>query len=372
MSEAAEKDRGFMSAAIDLAQRAWGATHPNPVVGAVLVHQGQIIAEGWHRESGLPHAEVEALRALGGPVPEGTTLYVTLEPCSTHGRTGACTEAILRSGICRVVVGALDPNPAHAGRGIEVLRSAGIPVETGVLGAACADLNLIFNHWIVSGTPLIAAKMALTLDGKFAAASGQARWITGPEARENVMHWRRYFPAIAVGAGTVLRDNPQLTSRVGERIFCPRRIILDGALRTLQGADLPGVYTDPFRASTVVVCLPSAEAGLKKRAASLGIELWELPAIGGHLDWKALRKQLCRSNVYGLYVETGPGLATAVIEQHLADYLFVYKAPKFIADAAAPGLGSKRETKHLSEGFELETVRHEVFGSDVLFRGFLK
>lgn len=371
MSVETSVDARIMARALELARRAWGATHPNPMVGAVIVEDGVVIAEGWHHQSGGPHAEIEALNALGRPVPPGASLYVTLEPCSTYGRTGACTDAILRSGIQRVVVGALDPNPEHCGRGIEVLRAAGIEVITGVLGEECADLNLIFNHWIVTGTPFIAAKMALTLDGKFGASSGHSQWITGEEARADVMRWRRYFPAVAVGGGTVLQDNPRLTSRIGETVFCPKRLILDGSLRTVQGERALDVYNDAWASSTVLVCLRSADPSLKKQAVAMGIELWELPEDGVHIDWEAFRHRLVSAGIHGLYLETGPSLATAVIEQRLVDYLFVYKAPKFMADAASPGIGSDRNTRDMTAAVALHTPRAEILGPDVFIRGHL-
>lgn len=205
-----------MRHAITLAQRALGQTHPNPLVGAVLVANGQLLAQGWHARDGGAHAEIAALEALrkNGGDPRGATLYVTLEPCSTRGRTGACTDAIIRAGITRVVIGAIDPAPGHSGNAISVLQKAGIAVSCGVLADECADLNLIFNHRITTGQPFIAAKVAVTLDGKIATRSGDSRWITAELARADVMHWRCYFPAIGVGVGTLLADNPSLTARL--------------------------------------------------------------------------------------------------------------------------------------------------------------
>ena len=171
MTSAPDSDTIFMRQAIGLASQAWGQTHPNPLVGALIVEGTEVVAEGWHKGAGQPHAEVEAFAALGRAPAEGAVLYVTLEPCSTVGRTGACTNAIIDCGIRKVVVGAVDPNPAHSGRGLQILREAGVEVEQGILEDECNDLNLIFNHWITNGTPLLAAKMAMTLDGKFAAAS---------------------------------------------------------------------------------------------------------------------------------------------------------------------------------------------------------
>ena len=172
-------DTGPMRRAIGLARRAWGATHPNPMVGCVLVENGEVTSGGFHEKDGGPHAERVALSSLMRNPRPGATLYVTMEPCSTAGRTGACTDAIIASGIRRVVVGATDPNPAHAGRGFEVLRRAGIEVTTGVLADECSDLNLIFNHVITTGGPLVAAKVATTIDGRIATRSGDSQWITG-------------------------------------------------------------------------------------------------------------------------------------------------------------------------------------------------
>lgn len=361
-----------MQRAIELAQSAWGQTHPNPMVGAVIVEGGKIVAEGWHSQAGEAHAEVEALRALARTPKAGATIYVTLEPCSTCGRTGACTDAIIESGIRRVVIGAIDPNPAHAGRGIEVLRAAGIEVLDGVLSEACTDMNLIFNHWIVKGSPLIAAKMAVTLDGKFAAASGQSQWVTGADARADVMRWRRYFPAIAVGADTVLCDDPSLTSRVGDTVWCPRRFVFDRYLRIAGGKILPKLYTDEFKAQTVVLCAGTACQMLKQKLIDHGICVWELPiGADGHLDWQAFRERCATEGIIGLYVETGPRLATALLEKGKLDYLFMYQAPKFMSDCAAVGIGSPRHTNSMSEAIELSGVQRALLGEDSLIRGHL-
>lgn len=372
MKESQSGDTYFMTRALNLARKAWGCTHPNPMVGAVIVHSGVIIAEGWHRRAGSAHAEVEALKEVKGKLPEAATLYLTLEPCSTVGRTGACTDAIIASGIRRVMVGAEDPNPAHTGRGIEILRQAGIEVTTGVMADECADLNLIFNHWIVQKAPFFGAKMALTLDGKFAASSGHSKWVSSEVARADVMRWRRYFPAIAVSANTVIADNPRLTSRMGEVIFCPRRLILDRDLKTIEFAETLAVYSDDYASNTIVVCLKTAEPARKEQAKSRGLEIWELNAVGDQVDWESLRQRCAEEAVYGVYFEPGPRLATAILESAKTDYLFVYKSSKFMADSAAPGIGTLRQTKTMQEAIELKRVHHQIFQDDVLIRGFLK
>lgn len=359
----------YMSRAMGLACRAWGQTHPNPMVGALIVENDEVVAEGWHKAAGLPHAEIEALSALGRAPAADAMLFVTLEPCSTCGRTGACTQAIIESGIRRVVVGATDPNPAHAGRGLELLRWAGIEVIHGVLEQECADLNLIFNHWITTGSPLLAAKLAMTLDGKFAAAAGHSQWVTGAAARADVMRWRRYFPAIAVGANTVLHDDPSLTSRIGDTVFCPRRFVFDRHLKTIGQTPLPKLYCDEFKQRSTMLCLASADPERKALAAQNGLVCWELPGHEGQLDWEAFRHRCVQEDIYGVYIEAGPALATELIESGKVDYLFIYQAPKFMADSAARGIGSDRRTTRMEQAIRLENVRHAILGEDVFTHG---
>jgi len=371
MRTALQIDEAFMAQAIALARRAWGHTHPNPMVGALIVEDGQVIAEGWHTAAGKPHAEIEALACLGEQPSPDASLYVTLEPCSTSGRTGACTEAIIESGIRRVVVGAIDPNPAHAGHGLEIMREAGIEVISGVLVEECIDLNLIFHHWIRCQSPFLAAKMAMTLDGKFAAASGHSQWVTSQAARDDVMNWRRYFPAIAVGANTVLEDDPSLTSRIEGSVFCPWRFVFDRHLKTADSPRIPKIFCDSYKANTVVLCLENADPAGKLKLQDLGVTYWELPESEGHLDWLEFCKRCVEEGICGVYIEAGPVLATELIESGKADYVFIYQAPKFMADSAARGIGSDRGTCAMEQAFRLGDVRHEIFGDDVLTRGRL-
>jgi diaminohydroxyphosphoribosylaminopyrimidine deaminase/5-amino-6-(5-phosphoribosylamino)uracil reductase len=371
MTDSAQLHAVHMSRALQLAKRAWGQTHPNPMVGAVIVEHGVVVAEGWHQQAGGAHAEVQALRALGRRPVAGATLYVTLEPCSTCGRTGACTDAILAAGITRVVVGAVDPNPQHAGRGLALLRQAGVEVIAGVCAQDCVELNLIFNHWIVRGSPLIALKMALTLDGKCAAASGHSQWVTGADARADVMRWRRYFPAIAVGANTVLQDNPSLTSRIDDTVWCPRRFVWDRSLKTLAAAELPKLYNDAHKANTTVLCSVESDAALRAQLRAHGVTVWELPLVDGQLDWTVFRARCRDAGICAVYVETGPSLASNLLTQQLADYAFIYQAPKFINDSASPGLGAARQTQSMQDALELKAVRHTILGADVLIQGHL-
>lgn len=353
-----------------LARRAWGDTHPNPMVGAAIVEDGAIVAEGWHERAGEPHAEIVALRALGRPPGPGAQLFVTLEPCCTHGRTGPCTEAIIASGIRYVVVGAVDPNPAHAGRGLEVLKAAGVTVETRVLTADCEDLNLIFNHWITHRTPMIAAKIATTLDGRTATRSGESKWITGAEARQDVMAWRRLFPAIAVGAGTVQRDRPRLTARpAGAAEWCPLRLVFDGRMRLAGERELPGVFTDEFRERTIVVTAEDAAIGYVRRLDGAGVRVWRLPAVNGRVSPAAFRAKCAAEGVCGVYLEGGAQVLSEFLAAREIDYLFAYRAPVFLADQRAQAAMRGLRMEKLEQAVRLEAVRHGAFGDDQLLRG---
>ncbi len=367
-----EQSCAFMRRAIEVSKFAWGQTHPNPMVGAVIVEENKLVAEGWHRKAGQPHAEVEALQALGRKPTKDATMYVTLEPCSTGGRTGPCTSAILDAGIQNLVVGAIDPNPHHAGRGLSQLRAKGIRVIEGVLAADCSDLNLIFNHWIVRKQPLIAMKLALTLDGKFAAASGNSKWVTGETARSDVMQWRRYFPAIAVGVNTVLSDDPSLTSRIGDSIECPIRFVFDRTLRTVNAQTWPKLYSDAYKEQTIVLFTSSADQKSRSKLARQGIASWELPeGADGHVDLTAFRERCAAESIYGIYFEAGPQMASNLIDKQFVDYAFFYKAPKLLNDSATPGMGNLRSTESMGDAFRLSCVRHTVLGEDILIRGYI-
>src|SRR5882724_8034872 len=278
----AMSDARFMQLALGLARKGKGATSPNPMVGAVLVKNGKIIGRGWHRRAGLPHAEIEALRDAEKrrKNPESATLYVTLEPCSTHGRTPPCSEAIIAAGIKRVVVGAIDPNPRHAGKGLKILKRAGIDVVGFDARRVneCTTLNEPFNHWIVHRTPFVTVKAGMTLDGKIATTSGESRWITSEQSREFAMnHLRQGADAILAGVNTILADNPSLTVRTGtktmgnierrtanaEHRMRLRRIVLDSMARTPLNSK---VVSDEFAALTTIVVSRSAP---KKKIAAL-------------------------------------------------------------------------------------------------------
>jgi diaminohydroxyphosphoribosylaminopyrimidine deaminase / 5-amino-6-(5-phosphoribosylamino)uracil reductase len=367
-------DEIFMARALALAGKAWGATHPNPMVGAVIVEDGVVVAEGFHARDGGPHAERVALAALGRTPKPGAVLYVTLEPCSTHGRTGACCDAILAAGLRHVVVGATDPNPAHAGGGLERLRAQGVTVTTGVAEAACRDLNLIFNHWIVAKRPLIAGKAAMTLDGKIACRTGESKWITGEAARADGHRWRKLFPSIAVGAGTVLADNPALTRRVpGEAEDCGKRFVFDTTLRTavMEPAEWPRLYTDRWRENTIVVTTPAANADTQRRLEAAGVQVWVQAGSRGTAAWDGFSQRCAEEGITGVYVEGGAQLLANAVTAQALDYLFCYQAPVLFADEEASSAFTGRAPGRPEEGIRLTELHRATLGDDALVRGRL-
>lgn len=365
----------WMGVALDAAARAWGDTHPNPMVGAVIVENGVDVAEGVHTHAGTAHAEVNALtalHALGRQPHEGAILYVTLEPCSTHGHTPPCTDAILASGIRHVVVGATDPNPKHAGRGLEILRESGITVESGVLADQCEDLNLIFNHWITTGRPLVAAKVATSLDGRIAARTGESRWITGAQTRRDVMRWRRLFPAIAVGSGTIAADDPRLTARVADGEFCPVRFVFDGSLGTTSLNPPPRVVSDEFATRTVLVTLDTSDPAATHDVELNGVCVWRLPGRDGEVDMNVFLARCAAEMITGVFVEGGSRTISSLLRDRRIDYLFSYRAPLLFADEKAIPMASGLKTESPIGGVRLDQVRHAVFGDDQLIRGWVR
>ena len=382
-------DDAFMKSALRSARRGFGSTSPNPMVGAVIVKRGKVIGQGWHRHAGGPHAEVAALRDAirRGHDPRGATLYVTLEPCCTHGRTPPCTSAILAAGIARVVVAATDPNPKHSGRGFRILRRAGIEVTTGVLAAKAARLNEAFNHWIVRRTPFVTVKAAMTLDGKIATAAGESKWITGEAARAEGMKLRRAADAILVGVTTVLADDPGLTvrgqktegrgQRVGDRgqkTMPLRRIILDSRARTPLSAK---VVSDEFAGLTTIVVTKAAPA---RRVAALAkrVAVWIGPSGGSALrntrarpgaervDLRWLLKKLGHENVTSLLVEGGGEVNAAFLLGGLSQRVAFFYAPKILGGREARKAVAGTGAHSLAEAPTLREVEWRRVGVDLM------
>ena len=389
---AAMSDARFMRLALRLARRGHGHTSPNPMVGAVLVKGGKIIGRGWHRRAGQPHAEIEALRdaAKHGHSPRGATLYVTLEPCCTHGRTPPCTETIIAAGIKRVVTGATDPNPHHAGKGFKILKRAsitvkpfGVPPSGGSVASRTPDrlkaelqtLNDPFNHWIVRRTPFVTVKAAMTLDGKIATASGESKWITGEAARAHGMKLRHGSDAILIGINTILADNPSLTARgvqspkskVQSRRL--RRIVLDSMARTPLTAK---VVSDEHAALTTIVVSKLAPktrvAALAKRvnvlvAPSTDSE-FEIRNLKLNLRW--LLKKLGAQNITSLLVEGGGEVNASFLLGGFAQRVAFFYAPKILGGRHSRKAVAGDGAKSLSEAIQLRDVQWRKLGKDWL------
>jgi len=396
-------DSYFMRQALRLARRGYGTTSPNPMVGAVLVKGGKIIGRGWHRRAGLPHAEIEALRDAQkrGHNPDGTTLYVTLEPCSTHGRTPPCAEAIIAAGIKRVIVSAADPNPTHSGRAFEILRRAGIELDwwgertreplqgnhhrEGSWGHSphrrladeCAQLNEAFNHWIVHRTPFVTVKAAITLDGKIATASGESKWITGEMARAYAMKLRQGNDAILVGINTILADDPALTARK-QKVKPIRRIILDSMARTPLKSK---VVSDDFATSTTIVVSKHAPAkrilALAKRvniliapsnrvgrASSRAGTSAASPGQQLNLPW--LLKKLGAENITSLLVEGGGEANASFLLTGLAHRIAFFYAPKILGGRDSLKAVAGEGAKSLADALGLRDIKWKRLGPDLL------
>ena len=326
-------DTDYMRLALEQARRGEGWTNPNPMVGAVLVRDGRILSTGYHERCGALHAERHALSRCTES-PAGATLYVTLEPCCHHGRQPPCTDAILQAGIARVVVGSDDPNPLVAGKGLEILRQAGVQVETGVLKAECDALNQVFFHYIQTGRPYVILKYAMTADGKIATRTGASRWITGEEARRRVHQDRHRCAAIMVGVGTVLTDDPLLTCRM-EGGRNPVRVICDTHLRTPLESQI--VRTAGEVPTILACCAPPPDRAQALRAA--GCQVWELPDRAGHVDLRALMDRLGQEQLDSVLLEGGAQLNWAALEAGIVQKVQAYVAPKLFGGTAPTPVG---------------------------------
>ncbi|MBV8783474.1 MAG: bifunctional diaminohydroxyphosphoribosylaminopyrimidine deaminase/5-amino-6-(5-phosphoribosylamino)uracil reductase RibD [Gammaproteobacteria bacterium] len=354
-----------MQRALALAARGLASTDPNPRVGCVIARGERIIGEGWHERAGEAHAEVAALRAAG-PQAAGATAYVTLEPCSHHGRTPPCTQALGAARIARVVYALDDPNPQVNGSGAAALRAAGIAVESGLLAAEAAELNPGFLMRMRAGRPFVRLKLAMSLDGRTALPSGASRWITGAEARADVHAWRARSSAILTGVGTALADDPRLTVRAADEDAAPRqplRVVLDGQLRTPARARLLGAPGEVLLLSALGALDEARAAALSERGAR--IEL--LPAQGTRLDLAAVLARLAELEVNELLVEAGPTLAGALLAAQLVDELLLYVAPALLGDAARP-LVSLPAPPTLDAAPRLRLIDTRALGPDLRLR----
>jgi diaminohydroxyphosphoribosylaminopyrimidine deaminase/5-amino-6-(5-phosphoribosylamino)uracil reductase len=351
-----------MQMALDLAAQAQGQTNPNPLVGAVLVKDARVVGFGAHLKAGEPHAEVHAFR-MAGEHAAGATLYVTLEPCSHHGKTPPCAELVATSNVKRVVVAMQDPNPLVAGRGIQRLRDAGIEVEVGVLEDKAIALNERFLHNMRTKRPFVVMKTAMTLDGKIAAHTGDSRWITGPAAREAVHKLRHEVDGILVGIGTVVADDPELTTRLPDGVGKnPTRIILDSSLRIEETAKVLDVSAAP----TWIVTGPDYEEEKANRLRERGVRLLHLP----DRSLERLLDELYQQGITHLLVEGGATINGAFLEAGLIDKVMAFIAPKLIGGESAPTPIGGTGFAKMSQALSLTDISVTAYGNDLCIVGY--
>ena len=333
-----------MRRALTLANKGFGKTSPNPMVGAVIVKRGTIIGEGYHKKCGTPHAEINAINSVSEST-AGATLYVTLEPCSTTGRTPPCTDAIISAKFAKVVIGCLDPNPKHAGKAVKILKNAGIETTVNVEKESCEELNRAFFHWIQTGTPYVILKMAMTLDGKTATAGGVSKWITGTQSRKSVQKLRKWADAIMIGGDTVRADSPSLTVRDTKgnplkswkqpiRLVASRSMTVDDAQKMMGSGSHPEIVS----------------AATKK-------------------EWHSIMKKLGDKNITALLIEGGSELAASAINAEIINEIAFYLAPKILGGKhSKPVIGGK-DPMNLTDALNLKNTKIRKIGDDFLITG---
>ena len=328
-----------MREALEEARQGAGLTSPNPAVGAVLVARGRILARGYHRRAGADHAEVDCLRKILDPISSGAILYVTLEPCSTRGRTAPCVDYIIQRGVRHVVIGAVDPNPKHRGRAIEVLRREGIEVSTGVLESECTQLNEAFNKWIITREPFVIAKCGMSLDGRLTAPPTESQWITSAQSRRDAQRLRGIVDAIVVGAETIRQDNPRLTMRIRSARKQPWRVVLTRSGRLPHNSN---IFRDSFSSRTIIY----RNQNLRKVLRDLG-----------------------RREITSVLIEGGGEVLSEALDQGLIDKVQIYIGSKLTGGnvLAFGGKGVRSAT----DAFRLKCARYEPFGDDVRVTGYL-
>lgn len=357
-----------MKMALELAEQGRGWTSPNPMVGAVIVKDGAVIGKGFHQVAGGPHAEIHALNDAGGKA-KGATLYVSLEPCNHTGRTPPCTEAILESGIKRVVAGIRDPDPRVTGSGLGFLESQGVEVSVGVCEAACRRINEAFIKYVTTSCPFVILKCAATLDGCIATRSGDSKWITNPLSRQFVHEIRHAVDAIMVGIGTVLKDDPQLTTRLeGREAKDPMRIVLDTNLSIPKKARMLRLSSD---SGILIVCGDSAPLEKRKKLEGFGIRFLTLDDEEGQIDLTALVEELGKIGITSLLIEGGSRINGSALRAGIVDKVYMFYAPKIyggegIPICAGPGV------ELMEQSMSLEDITVHRFADDVMIEGYVK
>lgn len=359
-------DEVYMRMALDLARKGKGWTTPNPLVGAIIVKGGRVIGQGYHQKYGQPHAEVNAIASAKEDV-TGATLYVTLEPCSHFGKTPPCSDLLIDKNIKRVVVGTLDPNPLVAGKGIERLRSNGIEVVTGVLEEESQKLNEIFIKYIVTKEPFVVMKNAMSLDGKIATVTGESQWISGESSRKQVHSLRHELAGIMVGIETIIKDDPQLTSRTLNSRN-PIRIVVDSQLRIPIASK---VLTQQDKAKTIVATTRRANKEKLDTLKQMGIEVLVTKEKSGRVDLQELMKLLGAKGIDSILLEGGANLNFSALEEGIVDKIQSYIAPKIIGGKEAKTAVEGAGVHSLKNAFQIDRMTPVMVGEDLFVEGYI-
>lgn len=356
-------DKDYIKRAIECAQKGRFTCSPNPPVGAVLVKDNKITGEGRHEKAGEPHAEIHALNAAGDTA-ANATIYVTLEPCSTHGRTPPCTSALIKAGVKRVVIGCEDPNPLHAGRAIKILRDAGIEVIM-LNDEGCTQLIERFAYYITTKMPFIHAKWAMTLDGKIATHSGASRWISNQKSREYVHELRAEYDAVMVGIGTLLKDDPALTVRLSGVRQIPWKIILDTECRT--PADAKVFRDNPEK--VIICCAENADESAKNKYEECGAECITTPRTKRGIDISVIREKLGKKGITSILVEGGTALLGSLLDEQYVQRVTLFIAPKIFGGTHAPTAVGGKGCDIPADALELYQKEIACFDDDIMITG---
>jgi diaminohydroxyphosphoribosylaminopyrimidine deaminase / 5-amino-6-(5-phosphoribosylamino)uracil reductase len=363
-----KNDSKYMKEAIRLAAKGLGRTSPNPVVGAVIVRHGKIIASGYHKKAGLNHAEVEALSMIGGKGRPDDTLYVTLEPCNHHGKTPPCTEAILRSGIRNVVTGMSDPNPSVAGGGAEFLKKKGVRVSSGVLEAECRRLNEGWLKFISTGRPFVIAKSAVTMDGWTATSKGHSKWITSDRSRNFVHRLRDRVDGIMVGVGTIISDDPSLTARLKDgKGRDPVRIIVDTHLRMPHNAK---ALNPDSGSGTIIVAGNKTPKSRLRTFEKDNVHILTCATKHGRIDLTRLMDALGKMSIVTLMVEGGSEIMGSMIREGLVDKFYLFTAPRILGGDDGVPMARGKGPERMDESVTLRDMQVKRFGDDILVIGY--
>lgn len=356
-------DNFFMERALNLARRGIGKTSPNPCVGACIVKDGKIISEGYHKKAGARHAEVIAIENAKVNL-KGSCLYVNLEPCSSFGRTPPCTDLIIKSKISRVVIGCIDPNIRHNGRGIEILKRAGVEVKVGVLEEKAKELNRVFFKFIKTKTPFVTLKAAITFNGKIADYRGDSKWITSDLSRDYVQILRKYSDAVITGSGTVKKDDPSLSSRLkrfNNSVF--RKIILSTELSLSLSSK---IFSDISEKNKVLIFTASSDENTKNKFIARGVDVVNVSRNKRGLSLKDVLKKIGALNIANVLVEAGSGLNTALLSEGLVDRIIFVIAPKILCGSDALGVFDNMTKIQLGDSVKLTDVKVRKLGDDIV------